>query len=413
MNNAIKFEQLGKLLIELGWVGPNQLNEGLQESRESGIPLGLALVSKKYLTHNELRALVDAQSAVRDRTIEPTIAAMALTLVGWCSVSLPTALLFLGVNSMDQMPKTNKLGNLLVASSCISHQQMAIALRSSKVTFMPLGQTLLLRQFITNSCLSMALQVQELVRKNRLTEQEGIRSLNLTYSRLVSQAQPNSKLTLPLLPELRLGELLVLAEIVSRHDIKQALEAAEINKRRLGEILSVFAVVPASSLTTALELQRMLRRGEVTIDEAISALAQAHSKGIPISQAISNARRNRPLQLPNEKLSVAEFLKAVGAISESDITSIVERSLDNSVILGQLLPRHAGSTDHFTLRVAARLKYLVNAGVLNMDAACFAYHHCVQQRREIDDFLMESGWFQPVEPGSNVYTSGCGNLIVV
>jgi hypothetical protein len=251
--------------------------------------------------------------------------------------------------------------------------------------------------------------VQGLVRKEVMTQEEAIRALRLTYSQ--PPPKPLTKFTVPPLPELRLGELLVLSDVVSRDDIKMALEVAQTNNRRLGEILSIFAVLPSSTLSAALELQTMLQRGEVTIDEAITTLTLAYNQGMPISSALKNQRGNKPSSGP-KTLSVASFLKEVGVLSENDIDNVIDRTLDNSVLLGQVLG-NANSPDPFTMRTASRLKYLVQTSTLTLDAASFVFHHCVREHVDVDTFLQSSGWYQPVEPGSSIYASHTGHLVVV
>jgi len=407
-NDAQKFEQLGQLVLELGWVGNDQLSEALRKSRTMGIPLGLALISLKFLRRNELNALIEAQSLVRDQALNPILAMMALTLVGWSAVSLQTALMFLGIKKAEIDATPNRLGLLLLEANCVNHDQMSAALACSQATGLPVGQTLLLKQMITGSCLKMALEAQELVRKGVLTQEEAVRSLRLTFSH--GSSKSSERMTLPLLPELRLGELLVLAEVVSRDDVKQALEVAQANKRRLGEILSIYAVLPASILTAALELQRLMRRGELTIDESITALGLAYRKGVPISDAVANARRTR-VNAP-KSLSVAHFLKLVGVLTDKDLNLLIESTLDNSKLLSQLL---AGEqrVDPAALKAAARLKYLVKSSVLTLDAACFAFNHCMEMNKDVDQFLAESGWLRPVEGENNLFVSMNGHVTVV
>ncbi len=407
MVSGSSFDQFGTIALELGWANTDQLDAAMSASREMGLPLGLVLCQRGHITKNELRSLIQAQSAVRDEELNPVLAIMALTLVSWSGVTLETALMFLGTKLSRPDGDSNKLGDLLVASACVSTEGLASALRFVGATSLPLGLTLIFRQLITRNCLQMALEVQSLLRVDKISREDAIDSMRLSHSKVSPPNSDRNTVELPRKP--RLGELLVLAEVISRDDIKMALEVANNNRRRLGDILTVFNLVRPASLSAAVELQRMLGNEEISLDEAINALAQAHQKGIPIRAAIDSGRGARAAQ--ESKLSLAGFLETVGALSSRDLKSLRSKALDNSTVLVKLLPPGTDIDDNL-LHNAARLKYLVNAKVLNLDSACFVFHHCAQKRLDVDDFLRVSGWYSPVEPGSNVFTSHCGNLVV-
>jgi hypothetical protein len=406
--NADSFDQFGRITLELGWAGSDQIDAAMTASREMGLPLGLVLCNRGQITKNELRSLIQAQSAVRDEELNPVIAIMALTIVGWSGVTLETALMFLGSTLRGASVDSNKLGDLLVAATCISSEGLAAALRFVSATGLPLGLTLVFRQLITRNCLQMALEVQSLLRVDKINREDAIDSMRLSHSKVCPPDAGKNTIELPRKP--RLGELLVLAEVISRDDIQMALEVATNNRRRLGDVLTVFSLVKPGSLSAALELQRMLSNGEISLDEAISALSQAHQKGIPIRAAIDSNRGARAAQ--ESKLSLAGFLETVGVLSSRDLKTLRLKALDNSAVLAKLIPPDS-VVDEYIMQNAARLKYLVNAQVLTLDSACFVFHHCAQQRLDVDDFLRVSGWYAPVEPGSNVFASHCGNLVVV
>ncbi len=406
MTEASPFDQLGRLLMELGWIGFDQLQEGLSYSKSSALPLGMVLVERCRISRNELNAALEAQSSVRDRLLDPIHAIMALTIVGWSSVTFRTALKFLGLES-QKVAHGCKLGHLLIESNCISVLDCNAGLSMAGTIGLPLGQMLLMHQLISLPCLKMALEVQNLVRREVMTWNDAIHALKLTYTKPDSFAPP---ITVPMLPELRLGELLVLSNIVSRDDIKMALEIAQSNQRHLGEILSIFALVPATILTVALEIQRMLQRGEVTIDESVSALGQAYHRGVPLVQAIKNCRKHRSSDA--KTLTLARFLEILGVMTDTEINEVSDACLDNSNILNKF-QNVDRPLDQFAISAAARLNYLIRAAVLTLDAACFVFHHCLENRIQVDEFLKQAGWFQQVEPGSPIYVAHNGTFALV
>lgn len=401
------FDKLGKLLVELGWIGFTELQAALSHARSLAVPLGLVLLERGLLSRNELNASLEAQSSVRDRLLDPIHAIMALTIVGWSSVSFGTALKFLGLESHKSV-HASKLGQILIDSDCISLVERNAGLSAAGTIGLQLGQMLLLQQSISASCLKMALEVQDLIRRNVMAWDDAIHCLKQTYSKC--DATANDQVVVPILPDLRLGELLVLSEVVSRDDIKMSLESAQTNNRPLGEILSIFALVPTSTLAAALEIQRMLRRGELTIDESVSALSCVFHHGVSVSQAVRISRRHR--SGASRKLSLALFLKTVGVFNENDVESIVHSCLDSSKVIDRF-GNFDKPVEPFALNSGARLNYLIKAGVLTLDAACFAFHYCVEHNVDVDSFLKEAGWFMPVEPGSEIFVAHNGTFALV
>ncbi len=146
------------------------------------------------------------------------------------------------------------------------------------------------------------------------------------------------------------------------------------------------------------------------MDEAIGVVAQTYHHDVPLPQAISNCRRNKaPADKP---LTVAKFLQIVGVMDENDISLISESCLDNSAILVKFLEVQKAD-NLFVINSAARLKYLIKNSVLTLDAACYVFHHCMGQRLDVDVFLKQAGWYQPTEPGSNVFVAHNGVLAIV
>lgn len=412
--DACKFDKIGQVALELDWVAESQLDEALLLAQEMRVPLGLTLVHHGCLTHNELRALIEGQALVRDGALERSMVVMALTIVGWSAVTLSTALAFLGVDRQGFSGKAtgNSLGLLLADARCLAGDQVSASVQASHATGMPLGQILVLRQMISAQCLSAALEAQKLIRSQAMTREAAVRALNLAFGGATTHGAnlfPAVSPTLvPPLRGIRLGEMLVLSEVASRDLIEQALESALINGLPLGEALTVFAAVSQSVLTAALELQRMLRCGEITLDESIFSLARAHASGLPVRVSIEEARRRRMFNLQNP--SLAQFLKSVGVIEAEQLQELVERFLDSSSLLSPML---SGRVDQFAVRTAARLTYLVKTGMFVEDAARFIFHYCVSEHVDVDRFLVSAGWYRPVEPGSNIVCAPTGNIAVV
>jgi type II secretory ATPase GspE/PulE/Tfp pilus assembly ATPase PilB-like protein len=139
--------RLGELLVREGLVSESQLSEALQWQREqqSYVPLGQVLVRRKMLTPRQLKLM------------------------------------------LDRSGKRPKLGELLIRSRTISHEQLDHALGQQKKIGGPLGQVLIKLGYMTDDKLRQALSVQLdipfLDLDNVILDRELTRYINRSYAR--------------------------------------------------------------------------------------------------------------------------------------------------------------------------------------------------------------------------------------
>jgi tetratricopeptide (TPR) repeat protein len=74
----LKKIRLGELLTEAGLVGTAQLQQALQQSRASGIPLGSVLQENGSVSARDLRSVLNAQFAIKEKQLPDQIAIKAL-----------------------------------------------------------------------------------------------------------------------------------------------------------------------------------------------------------------------------------------------------------------------------------------------------------------------------------------------
>jgi hypothetical protein len=72
--------------------------------------------------------------------------------------------------------------------------------------------------------------------------------------------------------QIRIGEILVEAQLLSEADLNEALEIAKDTGQLIGGVLVMSGFVSDKQLQLALSLQRQLREGTVDFDDAIRAL---------------------------------------------------------------------------------------------------------------------------------------------
>ncbi|HEY9758694.1 MAG TPA: hypothetical protein V6C97_26240 [Oculatellaceae cyanobacterium] len=266
--------RLGTILTELSLLSPEELEVALMMTRSTGMPLGSVLLVTGALTREELRAMIQAQSMLKDKLVdEDKLLAAVPLLKDQKSLGLEGALRRIKWHRDSKAP-SNKLGQLLVSAQLISQLELAKGLAHNRNSLQPLGRTLVLIGALSPRALQHALRVQERIRKGELTRPQGVTLLRQVCAR--NGLKVGAKTSTPQGKEkdaMRLGDLLVEAGLVKEEDFCEAMEISAYKSKLIGEILVESRLLSKPRLQAALELQRLLSMGLVQRNQAIAALS--------------------------------------------------------------------------------------------------------------------------------------------
>src|SRR6516165_9666125 len=106
--------RIGELLTSLGLVSTKDLNEALQISRDTGLPVGRVLIMSAFISEIQLQGALQAQSLLNDGLITMDQVAKAMDLSVFTSVSFDEALKKTGW--VNPGSSSSKLGELLVGA---------------------------------------------------------------------------------------------------------------------------------------------------------------------------------------------------------------------------------------------------------------------------------------------------------
>lgn len=191
---------LGEVLVDGDFISHTDLSQALEKQRETNERLGETLLRLGVLSEMELKAVLANQA---------------------------------DLDSPDAMESAegvrHRLGDILLKAKRVHPRQLDRALEEQKRTNEKLGEVLLRFGVITASELDAV-----------LTWQQGAHSNGATAVKLM------------------LGEILVATDVISRNDLKQALESQRLTKKQIGEILVDSGMVKPNQITQALKIQSKL-----------------------------------------------------------------------------------------------------------------------------------------------------------
>lgn len=383
--------RIGELLIKAGLLKAVDLEEAIQVAGETGLPVGRVLIMSGYVTEPTLKGALEIQSLIKEGALNNELAVKGLYIAAQKKIGVSEALQELGWSNPGKMP-SSKLGDLLLDAQIISQQVLSDALRCSSDTGLPLGRILVASGFIPEQLLSAALSAQVLIRDGKVTREQALKGLALAGKRKVTIEQSlldQGYYKLPAKQTIKLGELLVLAGMLTESDLMNVLELGLVNQQPLGQVLIGSGFLTKILLETALKLQEMVSQGKLTPLHASEALRQVHTKGINLGQAI--AELGLVKSEPNQTVRLGEMLCLAGFINADDIKKAVELSAKNSALIGKML-LVTGLIDESTLHAALRCQFLVREGFLKMEQAIIALNYCQRTQASFDDAMHDLGW---------------------
>ncbi|CAN5558236.1 hypothetical protein BH10CYA1_BH10CYA1_25800 [soil metagenome] len=395
--------RIGQLLIEAQILRARDLNDAIKIAKITSLPVGRILIMSSYVGEREFQAAVQAQSLVRDSILPFSAAIEALCLMSRSELTFEQCLNEVGW-ARAQDATTNKLGEMLMDAKIITKEQLESAIRTSEATGLPLGRVLVSLGAITDETLTTALNAQVLVRDRKIDREQAIRGLNAAFMRrqdLEIALAENGFYRGPLKNSVRLGEMLVLAQLVPAVEIMNALELGLMHLKPLGRTLVDTNLISESTLNAALELQEMVSNRTIDEDNAVATLKQFVATGTPIIELLSQI----DVAQENFRINVRmhDLFRVAGLLQHSDIElsdipkTAIASSADAKSSAGSLLSN--GFIDQRTYFGGLRCYYLVATGWMSIQHAIIALNYFSNQRElSLDDVLLELKWTLRTRP---------------
>lgn len=190
----------------------------------------------------------------------------------------------------------------------------------------------------------------------------------------------------------RIGALLVQANVVRADVLAQALQHARAAGVKVGEVLINYYHVNAVSFQGALDLQQLIKEGSLTADMATRALRAVHQHGKGLEQALTELgwEGNKRIKIND----LAELLLDAGYISKGQIEQVSWNCAKNGLPLGRNLVL-SGAISPSVLGAALNCLVLIRDGRITPKQAVSALRASIQQKIAIEAVLSLPAWVTP------------------
>lgn len=314
--------RLGSLLVSLGMVTEVWIRRSLTLSHFTGLPIGKSLLLLSCITPDELRAVIEVQWMLKDKLIDLSCAREALSIVRRSHWSLADALVVLGIDA--HYVRGTRLGELLIGSGGIDATQLDIALGASDTAGLPLGRVLILLNQSNEALIESALAIQREIRAGTLDRAQAITLLQLSRKYGIKRESPQY---------IKIGKLFVVASVLSREEIRQAILEARESRRMLGQILLEKNKISEEILVAALKLQDMVWKGAITVGQAAEVLTNISKFKIGVVESL--LQMGIKYEYIQRNLTLCDFLRIAGYLSGKILDDIISKTLCSPEFLGQ------------------------------------------------------------------------------
>jgi len=395
LKRSMTSSRLGDLLVQAGILTQAQLADAARSAKNKRIQIGQALVMNGLISPRDLQSVLEAQSMLRDKSVESAEALRCLKIAYKLGAS------FKDILSEYVSPKrsqTSKLGELLVESGLVSYEVLARAVEQSYSTGLPLGRMLVLHETISNDLLTLALDLQVRVRDEMMTRQEALTAIRtaaglapIAPGAVIEKAKPEKEA--PRKKGLRLGELMVMAGVLTETDVMNALEWGLVNHQTIGKVLISQNLVSQELLDAALAIQKMADQENFEPTKASECLTRIHASGISLEEALAEMRAEKTAE--DTTVTYEKLLMLARVISEDELETAFDISTKSATVIGKFLVL-TGHMDVTTLQSTLRCYQLFSRGLLSQDDAVvtldYSLHQSADGPMKFDDALKELGW---------------------
>lgn len=388
--------RLGEICLQAGMLTQDQLQEAIRHSKGKRLQIGQILVMCGFLTPRDLQSVLQAQSMIRDKSIDFNLAIRCLKIAFKMGSTFGEVL-----DNHEEAPArkapTGRLGELLLEAGVLRWEQLSKAMEQSLQTGLPLGRMLVLHQVMTDAVLNAVLDIQVRLRDEMLSREEAVNAVRLAAGLPSSSGDPavvdKPSQEGPRRRGIRLGELLVLSGALTETDVMNALEWGLINQQAIGQVLINRSLITTELLEAALKLQKSVDESQLDALNAAECLGQIHESKVSLEEALENARVERPDFKPS--LTYEKLLTLARVVNQEDIQAAFDLSSKSPQIVGKVLVL-TGYSDAPTVQATLRCYQLLAKGWISQDDAVAALDYCLHHRQNkkinFDMAVKELGW---------------------
>lgn len=348
------------------------------------------------MTETELLGTLQAQNLIREKLLESDAALQLLSSVRQSGKSFVDCLLESSYR-VEALDFGIALGRLLIDAGAISEEALREALDTSIVSGLPLARVLILHRDLSEQTAYAGLTAMLLVKEGHIARGEAVGALKLSHMHGENIEEILEFGGFKKFRDgniVRLGELLVLAELISEIDLLTCVERSLALAMPLGQVLVDEGIMAEELVQSALRAQKYIEQGTVDALRAAQMLKYCARTGQLLEFSLEELASIKPRQFFEERpADQLELLELMGLISNSDLDQIklvkqeasdLQKVEDFIIEKGILSPE---ALEALRLGLA-----MVHSEKISLEQLVFAMHVWLWERGDFGKLIKNLGW---------------------
>lgn len=284
--------RLGEILTASGIASQPLVDQGLQASAETGLPLGLVLLNKGVITRAALNSALSAQRLIREGRVDRDSALYALKLARLRSISLEQSLKETG--QFANLTPTFGIGELFVMAGAVSESQLLTAVELEATQDRPIEDVFIELGYASKPCIKAAKHILKMIETGVLFEDQAAQIISK-----VQYASSNEELqrVLALIDEdpgaifeekqpVEITDILKKAGLISDKDLQIATALALANKVPLMKTLFDARLIDEQVLEHATHLKNYLDHDLLKLEQATIVMAYCLENNMTVEETM-------------------------------------------------------------------------------------------------------------------------------
>lgn len=397
MSTSDEFPILTQLLLGSGLITRDDLEDYKMIARDLKIPVTQAIMNSGLINADNLKIAQDAMELINSKTITPDIAIRAVRVCMQKNIPLSQAIQ--SVNQMHQRTQvvvaaSNDLTDLLMAAEMLTQTQLGPLFVRSVESSLMIGQLLVLDDLISTEGLLAALHAVLMMRSSEMPKDDAVKGLKHANATSVSFEQALFELGLFQHPDAkttRIGELCLMAGLITREILAECLEIELFKKKQFGQILLERGLLVTEQLEAAIQLQSAISNDTLKPYQAAKALHAVCKDGKNVYEAMAQFHGSKG---DDANYRLGDLIVEAGICDQEKIESLVKKNPDSAVRVGSVLLKN-GIIDENTLYSALRLQTSLRLGYMSHKKTVELLKYCHANSVTVEKSMHDNHLYVP------------------
>lgn len=391
-----EFPILTQLLLGSGLITRDDLEDYKMIARDLKIPVPQAIMNSGLINADNLKIAQDAMDLITAKSITPDIAIRAVRVCLQKNVPLTQAIQ--SVNQMHQRTQvvvsaSNDLTDLLIKAKMLTQEQLGPVFVRSVESSLMIGQVLVLDDLVSTEGLLAALHAVLLMRTSEMPKDDAVKGLQHSNTTGVSLEQALFELGLFQHPDAkttRIGELCLMASLITREILAECLEIELFKKKQFGQILLERGLLTNDQLEAAIQLQSAISNDTLKPYQAAKALHAVCKENQNVYAAMAEFHGAKS----DGSCRLGDLIVEAGICDQEKIDSLIKKNQDSAVRVGSMLLK-AGIIDEDTLYSALRLQTSLRLGYMSHSKTVELLKYCFANSVTVEKSMHDNHLYVP------------------